>query len=483
MGGLRSDLAGPHSTAYQNIAYQLVCLINKRVLRAGDQLPSIRHAARCYHVNPGTVLRAYRELEVQGLIESRPCSGYYVRRGAPMRIPVRAAKSPPSVLAPVVVDDLIVELVTAMSRPNLISLGLDILNPDLLPGEDLKRAAVRAARQSKSDGIIRGLTPGDPELRRLVALRYLDSGASVGEEEILIANGGLESVILCLRALTKPGDTIAIETPSAWPQLSVIAGMGLHVREIPADPVDGVDIGILEETFRSGSIKAYLTMPTFQNPLGFRMSDENKRSLAVLAARYEVPVIENDREAELYFDGPRPRPVKAFDCSGQVLHCGSFATWLAPAYKIGWVAAGRYRREVAKTKILLSLYTSSACQAVMTQFLAHGYIERHLRRLRRSLAARCEAMVDAITKDFPVGCRMTHPAGGFMLWVELPQDVDSLKLYQLALAKGVSIAPGPMFSARHHYRNCLRLNFGYASVQDIRNGISTIAQLIGRAAS
>jgi DNA-binding transcriptional MocR family regulator len=468
-------------TAYQNIAQQLVSLIDKRVLRAGDRLPSIRRATRSHRVNPGTVLRAYRDLEAQGLIESRPRSGYYVRRVLPVRRRGAAAKSPPAIPAPVVVDDLMVELVTAMSRPRLISFGLDILNPDLLPGEDLNRAAVRAVRSTKPAGIIRGLTPGDPELRRLIALRYLDSDVGISEEEILIANGGLDAVTLCLRALSKPGDTIAIETPNAWPQLGAIVGMGLRVREIPTDPVEGVDLACLEETFRSRSVKAFVTMPTFQNPLGFRMSDEKKRSLAKLAARYQIPVIENDRVAELYFDGAGPRPVKAFDRSGQVLHCGSFATWLAPAYKIGWVAAGRYRREVEKTMILLSLYTSPACQAVMAQFLAHGQVEQHLRRLRRDLAARCEAMIDAITEEFPTGCRMTHPAGGFVLWVELPPGVDSLKLYQLAIGKGVSIAPGPMFSAQRHYRNCLRLNFGYASVQDMHNGIHTISQLIGKA--
>jgi DNA-binding transcriptional MocR family regulator len=468
-------------TAYQNIAQQLVSLIDKRVLRAGDRLPSIRRATRSHQVNPGTVLRAYRDLEAQGLIESRPRSGYYVRRVLPVRRREAAAKSPPAIPAPVVVDDLIVELVTALSRPHLISFGLDILNPDLLPGEDLNRAAVRAVRSSKPAGIIRGLTPGNPELRRLIALRYLDSDVGISEEEILISNGGLDAVTLCLRALSKPGDTIAIETPNAWPQLGAIVGMGLRVREIPTDPVEGVDLTCLEETFRFRSVKAYVAMPTFQNPLGFRMSDEKKRALAKLAARYEIPVIENDRVAELYFDGARPRPVKAFDRSGHVLHCGSFATWLAPAYKIGWVAAGRYRREVEKTKILLSLYTSPACQAVMAQFLAHGQIEQHLRRLRRGLAARCEVMVDAITEEFPAGCRVTHPAGGFVLWVELPPDVDSLKLYQLAIGKGVSIAPGPMFSAQRHYRNCLRLNFGYASIQDMRSGIHTISELIGKA--
>jgi DNA-binding transcriptional MocR family regulator len=468
-------------TAYRKIAEQLASLIDKKVLCAGDRLPSIRRASRSHRVNPGTVLHAYRDLEARGAIESRPRSGYYVRRAVPRRKSRAGARSTALASRPVDVGDLMVELVAAMSRPHLISLGLDILNPDLLPGEDLNRAAVRAARRSRPSGIIRGLTPGDPELRRLIALRYLDSGAGVCEDEILIANGGLEAVILCLRALTVPGDTIAIETPLAWPQRGAIAGMGLKIREIPTDPVQGVDLAALEEEFRARSVKAYVTMPTFQNPLGFNMADENKRALARLAARYEIPVIENDRMGELYFGGARPRPVKAFDRSGYVLHCGSFATWLAPAYKIGWVAAGRYRREVAKAKILLALYTSAACQAVMAEYLVHERVERHLRQLRRDLELRRDAMIEAMAREFPAGYRVRPPAGGFVLWVELPHNVDSLNLYRLALARGVTIAPGPMFSARPQYRNCLRLNFGYASVQQIREGIHRIAQLIGRA--
>ena len=467
-------------TAYEKIAGELVGLIDKQVLRVGDRLPSVRRATRNHHVSPGTVLRAYRELEARGLIESRPRSGYYVRRMELPRRRASASTSAPPVATPVVVGDVIVELVTAMSRPHLISLGLDILNPELLPGDNLNRAAARAARKLKPAGIIRSLTPGDPELRRLIALRYLDSGFGSAEDEIVIVNGGLEAVVLCLRALTKPGDTIAIETPNAWPQIGELIGMGLRIREIPTDPRDGMDLNALEDAFRTRSVKACLVMPTFQNPLGFRMSDENKHSLAQLAARYEIPVIENDRVAELYFNDVRPRPVKAFDRTGHVLNCGSFATWLAPANKIGWIAAGKYLREVVRTKIQLSLYTSPLCQAVMVQFLAQGHVERYLRLLRQTLAARCEVMVEAISGNFPAGCRMTHPAGGFVLWVELPKDVDSLKLYRLALAKGVSIAPGPMFSAGFNYGNCLRLNFGYASVRDIRNGIRTIAQLIGR---
>jgi DNA-binding transcriptional MocR family regulator len=469
-------------TAYQKIADELVSLIDKRVLRGGDQVPSIRRATRSYRVNPGTVLRAYRHLESRGLIESRPRSGFYVRRVALQRVPEPAATVPQENSTRVVIHDLLFELLEATRRPHLIALGLGILNPELLPGEDLNRAAARAARRLKPSRVIRDLTPGDPDLRRLIALRYLDSGCAIADEEIVITSGSLEAVILCMRAVTNRGDTVAIETPNAWPQLTAIASMGLRVKEIPMHPRTGVDLAVLEGAFRSRSVKACLVMPTYQNPLGSRMSDEDKRSLAKLVARYEIPLIENDRVAGLYFNDVRPQPVKAFDRSGHVMHCGSLSTCMAPAYQIGWIAAGKYRKEVAKTKILLSLYTAPACQAVMAEYLAHGPVERNLRRLRHSLAERCEAMVTAVGEHFPAGCRMTHPIGGFVLWVELPRDVDSLKLYRLAFAKGVSFAPGPMFSARHHYRNCLRLNFGYASVQGIQDGVRTISKLIGLAA-
>jgi DNA-binding transcriptional MocR family regulator len=468
-------------TAYRKIAEEIVGLIDKRVLRAGDQVPSIRRATRSYNVNPGTVLRAYRDLESRGLIESRPRSGYYVRRVALQRVLEPATTVPHPNPTRVVIHDLLFDLIEATRRPHLISLGLGILNPELIPGEDLNRAAARAARRLKPSRVIRDLTPGDPDLRRLISLRYLASGCAIADEEIVVTSGSLEAVILCMRAVTNRGDTVAIETPNAWPQLTAIASMGLRVKEIPMHPRTGVDLAALEDAFRSLSIKACLVMPTYQNPLGSRMSDEDKRSLAKLVARYEIPLIENDMAAGLYFNDVRPQPVKAFDRSGHVMHCGSLATCMAPAYQIGWIAAGKYHKGVAKTKILLSLYTAPACQAVMAEYLAHGPVERNLRRVRQSLAERCEAMVTAVGEHFPSGCRMTHPIGGFVLWVELPQEVDSLKLYRLAIAKGVSFAPGPMFSARHHYRNCLRLNFGFASVQGIRTGVRTIAQLIGRA--
>jgi DNA-binding transcriptional MocR family regulator len=378
---------------------------------------------------------------------------------------------------------VILELVQDLKRPDVVPLGLGFVHPDLLPGDDLTRAAIKAIRRLKSSELIRDIAPGDPELRRLIALRYLMSGLAIADEDIVIMNGGLEAVVLCLRALTKPGDTVAVEAPNWWPQLDALGGLGLRVQEISTHPRTGLDLESLEIAFRSRAVQACLVMPTFHNPLGSVMPEENKRAFAQLVERYKIPAIENDRLIELYFDPPRPRPVKAFDNSGYVLHCGCFATCIAPGYLVGWVTAGRYRREVMRTRTLLSISTPAACQAVMSEYLAHGPVDRHLRRMREALAIRCKAMVAAIAKEFPVGCRMTHPVGGLAVWVELPKGTDALKLYRLAFAKGVSIAPGPMFSARHDFRNCMALYFGVASVQQIHEGVRTVASLIERAST
>ncbi len=468
----------PQLTGYRKIVDELASLIHKRVLCPGDRVPSVRSAARSHQVNPSTILRAYFELEIRGLIESRPRSGYFVRSVPLRQIPRPLPSAPAPHATAVVVDDVMVELAHAVNRPHHISLGFCRLNPELLPSEDLNRMAARVVRRLDPSRVNRDLTPGDPELRRLIALRYLDAGCVVPAEEIVITSGGREGIVLALRALTHPGDTVAIETPSEWPQFAGLAALGLRVQEISTEGETGIDLVALEEALQSRSIKACLVTPTFQNPLGSRMPDENRRALANLVAHYGVPLIENDPVPELYFEGARPRPVKALDGAGEVLHCGSFAACVAPAYKIGWIAAGRYRASVERTQMLLSQGAAAACQAVIAEYLAHGAVERNFRRLRESLSARRDAMVMAIADHFPDGCRMTQPTGGSLLWIELPQGTDSLKLYQRAHQIGVSVAPGLMFSARQEYGNCLRLNYGFASVEQIHDGIRRIAALI-----
>jgi DNA-binding transcriptional MocR family regulator len=324
----------------------------------------------------------------------------------------------------------------------------------------------------------RDLTLGNPGLRRLIALRYLDAGCAVPAEEIMITSGGREAAVLALRALTNPGDAVAIETPSEWPRLAGLAALGLQVKEISTHCKTGVDLAALEAALKSRSVKACLVTPTFQSPLGSLMPNKDRRSLAKLVAHYGVPLIEYDPAPELYFDGAPHRPIKAYDSAGEVIHCGSFTTAVAPAYKIGWIAAGRYRQQVERAQMVLSQGAASACQAVMAEYLAHGAIERNFRRLRGSLSARRDSMIAAIADHFPDGCRMTRPSGGSLLWVELPKGTNGLMLYQRASDVGISIAPGILFSARQEYGNFLRLNYGFASIEHIHDGIRRIAALI-----
>jgi DNA-binding transcriptional MocR family regulator len=466
-------------TGYRDIAEELVDLIHKDVLRDGDRLPSIRRATRTHRVNPGTVTRAYRDLEAQGLIESRPRSGYFVRRTRPKRLalPAQFRAGPRS--TPVDVFDLVFEVFETVKRSTpVIHFGSPFLNPDLLPLAQLNRAGAAAARALRSSAILEDLSPGNPELRRLIALRYLSTGNIVSPDEIVVTCGALEAISLCLRAVTKRGDTVAIETPSFYAILQSLQWMGRRAAEITTDAQHGIDLDVLERAFKTGSIKACVVMPSFQNPVGSCMPEERRRALARLAERYKVPVIEDDAYAELYFGETRPRPIKSFDRAGWVLHCGSLSKCLAPGYRVGWAAAGRFTREVWERKVVSSFNTAAVCQDALTRFLRRGGFEQQLRHLRHSLSVRCHEMMRAVCAEFPSTSRMTRPQGGYMLWVELPESIDVMELHRRALAAGVSIAPGPIFSAQQRYQNCLRLNFGYPSTEQIRQGIHTLARLM-----
>lgn len=466
-------------TGYREIAEELLELIDKDVLRDGDRVPSIRRATRKHRVNPGTVARAYRDLEAQGLLESRPRSGYYVRKPSLQRLAEPATFTAGPRAVPVDVFDRVFEVFANIRQSSpLIHFGSPFLCPDLLPLAQLNRAGAAAARALTSAAILEDLSPGNPQLRRLIALRYLSSGNVVSPDEIVITCGALEAISLSLRAVTQRGDTVAIETPSFYAILQSLQWMGRRAAEITTDARHGIDLDVLERALRSGSIKACVVMPSFQNPVGSCMPEEHRRALARLAERYQIPVIEDDAYAELHFGKSRHRPIKSFDRAGWVLHCGSLSKCLAPGYRVGWAAAGRFARAVWERKVVSSFNTAAVCQDALARFLRQGGLEQHLRQVRQSLSLRCQEMTRAVSAEFPVGCRMSRPEGGYLVWVELPQGFDAMELHRRALEAGVSISPGPLFSARGSYQNCLRLNFGHPSPVQIRQGIHTLAQLL-----
>jgi DNA-binding transcriptional MocR family regulator len=463
---------------YHQIAEELAGLIDKGVLRPGERIPSVRRASRQHGVNPGTVLHAYEQLEARGMIEARPQSGFYVRARHLGRAPEPATSVPRSRVTNVDVSRLVFQVLHEIKHPETIPLGSAFPSPELFPLEKLNRMAAAVARRQSPWVSVADLPPGNAELRRQIALRYLESGCMIAPEEIIVTCGAMEAINLCLQAVAQPDDAIAIESPTFYSTLQAIERMKLRAVEIATHPREGIDLNGLQAALRAHPIRACILITNFQNPLGSLIPDAKKQALVHLLARHKVPLIEDDVYAELYFGGSRPRPAKAFDRNGLVLHCGSFSKCLAPGYRVGWTAPGLYRVQVEQLKFMTTLSTASLPQAAIAEFLKHGGYERHLRRLRHMLCVQCHEMMRAVDQYFPRGCRMTRPQGGYMLWVELPKIVNALRLHQLASAEGISIAPGPIFSAQRKYRNYIRLNFGHPWSPVIERAVSTLGRLI-----
>lgn len=462
---------------YQEIADGIAALIASGTLRAGQRIPSVRKAAAMHKVSAGTVLQAFDQLEARGLIEARPQSGYYVRPQHAGLAPEPKSTTPAARAMQLDVSELVFDVLEQIKHRELVPLGSAFPSPELFPLARLNRMAAAMARRQKPWSSLDDLPPGNAELRHQIALRYMESACSVSPDDIVITCGALEAINLGLQAVTRPGDTVAIESPTFYSTLQAIERLGLRAVEIPTHPRTGIELASLEAALKSQSIKACVLITTFQNPLGACMPDENKAALVKLLKQHDVALIEDDVYAELYFDQQRPRPAKAFDKSGLVLHCGSFSKCLAPGYRVGWIAAGRYRAQVERIKLMTTLSTASLPQATIAEFLKHGAYERHLRHLRHTLASQCQEMMRAISQYFPHGCRMTRPSGGYMLWVELPKGIDALQLHRLALAEGISIAPGPIFSAQRKYRNCVRLNFAYPWTTQLEKSVRKLGQL------
>lgn len=302
----------------------------------------------------------------------------------------------------------------------------------------------------------------------------------VRTEDIVITNGALEALNLCLGAVTRPGDSVLIESPTFYSALQSLERLGLRAIEVPAHPREGIELDALARAIDTHRPAACWLMTNFQNPLGSLMPEGKKRALVELLAARDVPLIEDDVYSELYFGAQRPLPAKAYDESGIVMSCSSFSKSLAPGWRIGWVLGGRYADRILRGKLALSLSTSAPSQAALATYLEHGGYDRHLRQLRQTLEQQRNQVMEAIARHFPPGTRTTHPDGGYFLWVALPPQVDALAVHRAALSLGVSTAPGPIFSVQDRFRHCLRLNYGHPFDARAQDGLATLGKLIAR---
>ena len=463
---------------YEKLAAELAGMMADGALRHGDRLPSVRRLSQERRLSVSTVVQALRQLESRGLVEARPQSGYFVRRPGP----ARAEPSPratPEMAVPVDVTERLVRVLQSGCKPLVAPLAAALPAPQLLPVAALQRLYAGVARRHPK--LLEGgshVNMNEPALVRQLVRRSLAWGGPLASDEIVITNSCTEALGLCLRAVTKPGDTVAVESPGYYLMLQLLETLGLRALEIPTDPRHGLSVEALELASRHGGIAACLLVPNASNPLGSVMPDDKKRQLAALTAARGIALIEDDIYGDLHFGAQRPWPIKAFDTAGNVMLCSSFSKSLSPSLRIGFVAAGRYRPAIALQKTITSGGTNPITQNVLAEYLASTAFERHLRTLRRVYEQQVAAMQASVSRYFPAATRISQPQGGYVLWVELPEQIDTSRIYESAIAENLAYVPGELFSASGMYRNCLRLNCGNPHTPEIDDAVRRLGRII-----
>jgi DNA-binding transcriptional MocR family regulator len=461
---------------YRELAEKLIAEIKAGHLPAGQRLPSIRGLSRQYQISITTALKTYEQLEAEGYLLSRPQAGFFVRhRRNSLGEPSFPSFSPHASS----IDNaaLLHEIQSAANDPQRVGLGTVMLSADLLPLAALQRSLLRAVRRYPLAVSSYSPQSGEPALREALSQHFAQDGIHLPAQELQITNGCMSALSLAINAVTQPGDSIAIPSPCFSGQLQLLASLGRKVVEIPS-VASGMDIDALEQSIASGEVQACLLSANFQNPLGYCLAPEDKQRIAALASRYHCPLVEDDVFGECGHDALRPLPIKSWDRSGDVLWCGSFSKTLAPGYRVGWCAPGRYAPLFSRLQLSQNLSVNTPLQLALADFILCGEYRRHLKRLRTELARQLESLRRCVELHFPPECRVTQPQGGFALWVQLPDYCDGIALYEEARAQGINVVPGAIFSARNLYPHAVRLNAGNPWSERMDAAVQTLAQLI-----
>jgi DNA-binding transcriptional MocR family regulator len=462
---------------YEQLTEHIATLIRDGTLRTGDRAPSVRELSRNRGASPATIVHAYELLESRGYLESHPRSGFFVSNAWRSARDEQRTSQPARKPAQLDVSSLVFDVLEAMRAREVVPLGSAFPSPELFPLKQLARSLAASAQRLDPWGTVEDLPPGNMALRRQIAQRYLLGGARVLPDEIVVTSGALEALNLALQVVTKPKDVVAIESPTFYGCLQAVESSGRRAVEVPTHPRHGVDVDELERILDREPVRACWFMTAFQNPLGATMTEASRSRLVRLLASRDIPLIEDSVYTDLYFGEERVSSAKVLDRKGLVLDCGSFSKSLAPGYRLGWVAAGRFAQEVWRRKIMTSLATSIPIQVAIANYLSKGIYERHLRRLRQALKSQQSEYIAALERHFPSDTKWIRPDGGYVLLVELP-GVDAIEIHRLALEHGISVAPGPIFSARKEFHHAIRLNYGHPWTPKVEAAIKTLGNLI-----
>ena len=376
-------------------------------------------------------------------------------------------------------DELVLDsFIQATSNPQVVQLAESAPGAELLPTKHLFRL-LRKTLSATTDKIFLFERPeGNLELRKQIAKRATLHGTSCSADEIIITSGGFESWNLCLRALTKPGDSVLVDVPTYFGVYEILKNLGLKAVEVPQSARQEIDFLKLKALLGQKKIAAGIFMPNFTKPYAPVMSDQFKADLVMLMAEHSVPIIEDDIYGDLHFNSLRSKALKSFDRTGLVLHCGSFSKTVSPGFRLSWVVNSKYQPELLRQKFLTSISAPTLQQHVMAEFLAQGGFDRHLRLVRAGLVMNMQRYVDCIEKYFPEGTRVYRPPVGPIMWVELPGGVSAVQVYRRALQKNIVVGAGPIFISNGSMDHLLRIPFSAALTKRIELALKSLGALI-----
>lgn len=447
-------MASDTQLLYLQIALRVAQMVMSGALNAGQRLPSVRDSAAQNNVSVATVVQAFRYLEEHGVLQPRPKSGYFVAPNSKAKAATVLRKLEPEKNTPFA-D-------TSSGRPAVSFAGYSPKDKDFFDTDRIRVALSRATRLKRDTLTEYTTSVGTLALRNAVALRALHLGCALKADDIVITTSCINAVAMCLQAVTRPGDMVAIESPTFFGFLDLLESLSLKALALPTDARTGISLPALQLALDTQPIKAVLLVPTLSNPLASVMPLTQKRALAKLVAQYKVPLIEDVVFNDLLATDARRRAVKAYDTEGWVMTCGSFAKTVSPGIRLGWVDAGRWNKELATLKRVQGTSTNAVLEYALADLLTQGSYEAHLRRLCTLMKQRLGQARKLIQAHFPVGTKVNDPPAGYTLWVEMPVVVDSMALFEVCKALGITIGPGRLFCASQRYQHYLRLSFAGA---------------------
>jgi len=479
-------MSSANTTLYRQVAQDLASDIEQGVYLAEQKIPSVRKLSKQLQVSISTINQAYALLEDQGLIRAKPQAGYFVRKGVndePVPPPVSQGGQPKAVTK----VELINHILENVNKKSSIDLGCAIPNYSFLPYRSLQTHMQKVTRFNMEGVFNYEFSPGLESLRAQIALRMRDVGLRCHADDIVITQGCSEALHLCLSSATQRGDIIAVESPCYYGFLQMANLRGLKVIEIPTDPSHGISVDALKLALEQWPIKAIMVTSRYSNPTGGSINSEKQKQLVELARQFDCQIIEDDIYGELALDssalsvicekGPVNTVIKTHDTDDRVMYCSSYSKTVGPGLRIGWCIPGRNKKAVIQAQRFSTMATSSLPQLTMASYLQNGHYDKHLRSLRQMVTENIKLFSQTVQYNFPKGTRLSVPAGGFILWICMPEKVSSIELLHRAQAESISIIPGDIFSNSDQFNHYIRLNCATPWNEDVKHAIARLGEI------